>query len=301
MTLDQLMAGCPLWRQTEQGRLIGVDGIPLSFGILRHPDARGAVVISNGRVESYLKYWPWVQWLHRQGFSVYLWDHRGQGLSGRMLSNPHIGHVERFDDYIEDMARFYQQKVLPDGHRHHYLLGHSMGGAIGALYLERHPDHFERALFTAPMFGIRLPVPRALIKPVSAVLTALKPHHYVPGGHDYDPVPFEANELTTDRREYEQFRQLYRDWPPLQLGDPSNQWLQQALRATERLGRAEIVTPLKILQAQQDTIVSNVAHHAFCQRQSQHQLHTLDGRHELLIEAQAVRKQVQRHLLEWFR
>ncbi len=301
MTLARLMAACPLWRQAEHGTLAGVDGVPLHYSVLRQPGARGALVISNGRVESYLKYWPWVQWLYRQGFSLYLWDHRGQGLSGRMLSNPHIGHVERFEHYVEDMAQFYRERVAPDGHREHYLLGHSMGGAIGALYLHRHPDHFRRALFTAPMLGIRLPAPRALIKPVSAVLSVLRPHHYVPGGHDYDPAPFETNELTTDRSAYERFRQLYRDWPPLQLGDPSNRWLEQALWATATLSRMTITTPIRILQAELDSIVGNADQAAFCRRQPQHQLYPLPGRHELLIEAPAVQKAVQRHLLAWFR
>ena len=36
-------------------------------------------------------------------------DHRGQGLSGRMLDNPQPGYVESFDDYVQDFKQFYDE------------------------------------------------------------------------------------------------------------------------------------------------------------------------------------------------
>ena len=45
------------------------------------------------------------------------------------------------------------------------LFAHSMGGAIGALYLERYPDDFQKAVLSAPMIQMKvsgLPYPAAM-------------------------------------------------------------------------------------------------------------------------------------------
>lgn len=47
------------------------------------------------------------------GFDVLIIDHRGQGRSGRLLADPHLGHVNRFNDYVDDLAAFWQQEVQP--------------------------------------------------------------------------------------------------------------------------------------------------------------------------------------------
>ena len=38
-----------------------------------------------------------------------------------------------------------------EGRRPLYLYGHSMGGAIAALYLEKHPEVFTKAVLSSPM------------------------------------------------------------------------------------------------------------------------------------------------------
>ena len=62
--------------------------------------------------------------------------HRGQGRSGRLLADPHLGHVNRFNDYVDDLAAFWQQEVQPGPWRKRYILAHSMGGAISTLFLQ---------------------------------------------------------------------------------------------------------------------------------------------------------------------
>lgn len=290
-----------LWQQAEQGQFAGVDGVAVHYAILRHPNERGAVALCTGRVETYLKYAELVAELYGAGFTLYLWDHRGQGLSGRMLDNPHIGHVRRFDDYIEDFHRFYQQHIAPAGHRYRALLGHSMGGAIATAYLQRYPEHFQAAALSAPMYGIRLPVAKAILQPLVSLLASLTPGRYVPGGHDYEPVRFEENELTGDAGRYQSFRALYEAQPQLQLGDPSLNWLKEALQQIDHLAVAEVTVPILVMQAGQDSIVDNAAQCAFCARQPQHQLIRYDGaRHEILIEQDPIRSAAITASMQWW-
>ncbi len=68
------------------------------------------------------------------GFDVMIIDHRGQGRSGRLLSDTHRGHVVNFSDYVDDLAALWQQQVVPGHWRKRFILAHSMGGAIATLF-----------------------------------------------------------------------------------------------------------------------------------------------------------------------
>ncbi|MBY5993391.1 alpha/beta fold hydrolase [Ferrimonas balearica] len=291
----------PLWQQARHGEFPGVDGVTVRYSLLRHPQERGAIALCSGRVESYLKYWELVEQLYAEGYSLYLWDHRGQGRSGRMLEDPQIGHVERFDHYVEDLHHLYQAFIAPAGHRHRFLLGHSMGGAIATEYLARHPGHFQAAALSAPMYGILLPAPKWLLQPLVALMARVRPHGYIPGGGGYHVPTFEENQLTGDRERYQAFRALYHARPKLQLGDPSLRWLSEALKQIDRLARLRVQPPLLVMQAEADTIVDNAAQESFCERQPQHALKRFAGaRHELLIERDPIRDDAIRSALAWF-
>ena len=71
------------------------------------------IVVCPGRIESYIKYAELAYDLFHLGFDVLIIDHRGQGLSGRMLPDTHRGHVDNFSDYVDDLAAFWQQEVQP--------------------------------------------------------------------------------------------------------------------------------------------------------------------------------------------
>ena len=105
------------WRQRDEAEFTGVDDIPV-------------------RIESYVKYAELAYDLFHLGFDVLIIDHRGQGRSGRLLGDPHLGHVNRFNDYVDDLAAFWQQEVQPGPWRKRYILAHSMGGAISTLFLQ---------------------------------------------------------------------------------------------------------------------------------------------------------------------
>lgn len=127
------------WRQRDEAEFTGVDDIPVRFVRFRAQHHDRVVVICPGRIESYVKYAELAYDLFHLGFDVLIIDHRGQGRSGRLLADPHLGHVNRFNDYVDDLAAFWQQEVQPGPWRKRYILAHSMGGAISTLFLQHHP------------------------------------------------------------------------------------------------------------------------------------------------------------------
>lgn len=101
------------WRQRDEAEFTGVDDIPVRFVRFRAQHHDQVVVICPGRIESYVKYAELAYDLFHLGFDVLIIDHRGQGRSGRLLGDPHLGHVNRFNDYVDDLAAFWQQEVQP--------------------------------------------------------------------------------------------------------------------------------------------------------------------------------------------
>lgn len=119
----------PYWKKNgTKGNFRADDGINISYMAFEVENEKGAIVISSGRTESYIKYQELVYELTRQGYSVYLHDHRGQGYSDRLLKDDlHKGHVDEFNDYVNDLDTFVRKVVLLKSHKKMFLLAHSMG------------------------------------------------------------------------------------------------------------------------------------------------------------------------------
>ncbi len=275
------------WTHVDES-IIKIDGqISLGYTYIGHPDSKQAVVLSNGRVESYLKYKELIFDLYQQGYSVFALDHRGQGLSSRVTSNPHQGHIDKFDTYVDDFAYFIDAVVKPKNYQDLFLVGHSMGGAIGTLYLDKYPETFKAAVFSAPMYGIKLPISRRFIRWLANLLDSSEngEPNYILGGKDYHADPFEKNDLTKSQLRYDDYRQLYEQRPELKLGSPTNHWLVESIDAGSRAIKAanKSQIPLLILQANEDTVVDNFAqYHAvggLCQL-----INIDDARHEIFME-----------------
>nr|WP_081730724.1 alpha/beta fold hydrolase [Shewanella colwelliana] len=280
------------WQQISHKRLTVNDGVELAYCWVHNPASTKAIVISSGRVETYLKYKELIYDLYQLGYSIYAIDHRGQGLSSRTTHNPHQGHIDRFDDYVKDFSCFIDTIVKPAHHHALYLVGHSMGGTIGTLYIQHHPATFKAAVFSAPMYGIVLPANRAFIHWLAKKLDndSSSAPNYVLGGKDYSPDPFEKNDLTNSQHRYDAYRALYAQQPSLQLGSPTNRWLWQAIEASEqaRTAAKNSTVPILILQADQDTIVDNRAQDRAAGKHCQ-LVSITDARHEIFMESDQAR------------
>lgn len=253
-----------LWQQVHQAKFNARDGVELAYAKLINPNTDRAIVISSGRVESYIKYRELFLDIYRQGYSIYCLDHRGQGLSQRITQDPEKGHIDNFTQYIDDFEEFIEYVVVPQKHSSLSLIGHSMGGAIGTLYINRHPDTFVAATFSSPMFGIKLPANKHLITMLARQLNSFtkgKEPNYVLGGKGYEKDPFEKNDLTHCKARYENYKAFYSAIPKIKVGSPTNQWLLESLSAGEQamLAACHSPVPLLMLQAEQDTVVDNKA------------------------------------------
>jgi lysophospholipase len=260
------------WRQhAVEGEFKGKDGITIRYAALRQAKVDRAILIVNGRVESYLKYQELAWDLWRQGYSLYLIDHRGQGMSGRMLDDPQKGYVDQFDDYVLDLKQFHDQVIMADQPAKLFLLAHSMGGAISARYLERWPDDIKAAVLSSPMLGINLGgLPKWLAKGLATTIGTvgdwIGEPPYGPGQGGYQDHGFADNELTHSQSRYQAFRQIYEQHPQIKLGGATAHWIYQGITGADAAiaDAGAIKTPLLVLQAGSDSVVDNAAQDRFC-------------------------------------
>lgn len=303
------------WEQVTQSSLLTANKLHIAYCFIKNPDTTQAIVLSNGRIESYLKYKELIFDLYQQGYSVYAIDHRGQGLSSRITLNPHQGHIDKFSTYINDFSIFIDKVVLPQQHNALFLLGHSMGSTIGTLYMQQKPNTFNAAAFVAPMYGIKLPLSRPFVRWLVEKLDnrcKRREPNYILGGKDYEAGSFNKNQLTHSQERYEATLQCYQKTPQIQLGSPTNHWVVEAIDAAEEavLAAQTPPAPLLIVQAGRDTIVDNRSQNRaagiltkICTGSADQQSQLIsipDAKHEVLMEKDTPRNLALNSILDFF-
>lgn len=234
---DQLPPASAFWVKAD-------DGIRLRMGLWQAIDAadrvRGTVLLFPGRTEYIEKYNALAADLNAAGYFVLGIDWRGQGMSDRLQVNARLGHVAAFADYQRDVVEMVLAGVELDLPRPWHLLGHSMGGCIGlgALYGDL---PVERAVFSAPMWGIELgQLPHRIVIGVSALAGRLGHGDRLARQSGTENAylldePFNNNLLTSNVDSWARMLREAAAWPELTLGGVSYSWLFAALAECRRL------------------------------------------------------------------
>jgi len=295
------------WQQAEHLEFNTADCIRVCYCVWAQPEPSAWVVISPGRVEAYIKYQEVALEWAAKGYSVAIIDHRGQGFSDRLTPRHEQGHVARFTDYITDFVQFMDILAPRINNQQAYLLGHSMGSAIAALYIAQHgqnkaPYPFKAVALSAPMTGIHTnPWPASIGKAIVRLgawanrkFRANKPGYFI-GMKDYEAMAFSENDLTNSEARYNWFTQLYKNESRIRLGGPTWQWLSESLRAMALLPKVapRIELPVLILQASEDKIVTGASQHHFFKllhHKESELLPIVGAQHEILMETDAIRQ-----------
>lgn len=295
----------PFWEKRQHGFYQGEKETQLHWVSFTSPAHTKAIMVVNGRIESVYKYQELFYDLFCQGYDIYSFDHRGQGLSDRLTDNNDIGHIEDFNDYVLDLNSLTQSLITPEHYQDCYLLGHSMGGAIATQYVETHSHPYTALALSAPMHGIHMqPWLKPIANPISRYLSLWsKQPSYALGQAPYHAKPFLDNALTTCEIRYQWFRELYDTKPELQIGGPSNHWVNQGLKGAKLCvdHAAQCTLPTLLLQGEKDQIVDNNAHVKFQKKAPDCQLITIsDAKHELLFETDECRNQALVAIIDFF-
>jgi alpha-beta hydrolase superfamily lysophospholipase len=201
-----------------------------------HPASkpRGVVVIAHGFNSHSGQYVGVAERFVEAGLAVYALDHRGRGRSeGERF------HVDKFSDYVDDLATFIKRVKAHEPGLPVFLLGHSAGGVISSLYALDHQS--ELAGLVSESFAFELPAPGFALVALKG-LSHIAPHLRV--------LKLKNEDFSRDPRVVES---MNRD--PLIAGENQTaQAVAELIRADEKLraGFPRIKLPLLILHGTKD-------------------------------------------------
>lgn len=293
------------YKSGKEDYFIGKANIQIYYKIFRQAESESpAILISSGRTEAALKYKELIYDLFNNGYSVYIHDHRGQGLSNRMTEDPDMGYIDTFQFYIDDMKYFYDNTLKKSNHKKKYLLAHSMGGAIGMTYLEQNPNDFHAAAFSSPMLGFVAPTCKA-----SKLLTGQKPKYALgQGKYQDDKSVFKNNKLTGSEIRYIRMNNAFAKKNKSRLGGATYQWVYKSCQQFDYINDniKNIQTPFVLFSAENEKIVNPKAHQKFI-KEAQKLGKTCEAflienaEHELLIEKDEHRIKTINQIFKYFK
>ena len=271
-------------RRTDR-TLIGDGGVPLFTARFDADEARGTVLIVHGFTENADKFAEVIHSLLKSGLSVVAYDQRGHGRSGRAegLDGLSLTHVDDFDEYVRDMD-IVRREVLSDMPKPWRVFCHSMGGAVTALYLERHPGVFDRAAMCAPMIAPNL---SGMPKPVALALCDVEKMLKNGKKRVFVSKPYAEKEqfetaCANGRARFEWYEDLRFNTPQFQNNGPTYGWLREAIDVTKDIltpGAAEkIDAKVRLFTAGLDDVVLPGPQKSFIER-------IRDGEHRVVAGA----------------
>lgn len=291
----------PRWRSeyVKQGDFSSFDGLNLRYyhasqGEGKEP--KGCIVMLHGYCGFWGKFHEVAHFFWQAGFDVFFLEQRGHGYSGRQIDDKDMVHVIDYADYIADVKTFMDKIVMPSaGKLPKIIYAHSMGGAIAALFLEEHPEYFDAAVLSSPMFSIKTgSTPSIAVKLLCAKIRLLNQEHLpFPGGKRFDGIPtFESSSARSEKRYNYIFNQRLRD-EHYHTYMMSNGWGVASFKATARLLRraSKVKTPVLLLTAGNDVLVNMSGHEKFAKRASNVQhINYEDSKHEIYNDVDEVRE-----------
>ena len=114
-------------------------------------DLKGVVVLSHGLAEHLGRYNELVEALNAAGYGAYRVDHKGHGRTG--IENGDKGIVGAYSEYYEDLDLIVDMAISENPGKPIYMLGHSMGGLIAAMYGVTYPDKLDGQILSGAATG----------------------------------------------------------------------------------------------------------------------------------------------------
>jgi len=232
------------------------DGWPLRcFAWPQGDAARGSILFLTGRGDLVEKYLEVLAHWHAQGWELAGFDWRGQGGSGRLLSDPLICHQQSFDPLVGDLAGFVAdwRRATPAPH---VIVAHSMGAHLTLRLLAERQSGLDAAVLACPMIDIRVKaIPGWGLGTIARGAALLGRAEKKVWHRDIGDV---GGRMTScpDRRSDKAWWKAHQ--PAIASGPPSWGWVLAARGSIRRLTRRAmrgIDTPLLLLGTERDPIV----------------------------------------------
>jgi lysophospholipase len=224
---------------------------------------RGSILFQGGRGDIFEKYLESFHHWHDQGWTITSFDWRGQGGSGRLTDDPHVGDIDRFGTYLADYGAFWKEWAAATPGPH-VAMGHSMGGHLVCRALAKVLAEPDAAVLIAPMMGLHAPISARFGERLAEIAMKLGNPQRRAWKSNEKPGTTDSrlSLLTHDPDRYSDEPWWWEQKPEIKLGPPSWRWVVRAFESTRRLRvsrRVKLVkTPVLVLVAEADKLVRAV-------------------------------------------
>jgi acylglycerol lipase len=224
----------------QEGFFKGVRDANIYFqSWLPESEPRAVLLIVHGLAEHSGRYGNVVNHFVPLGYAVYGVDHFGHGKSdGKRV------YVERFDDYTNTLKIYFDMIRGRQPDKPIFLVGHSMGGLISAVYLLDHQAELAGAVLSGPAVKIPNYVTPAMLF-VGKMLSALIPK--------FGLLPLQADGVSRDPSVV----QAYVSDPLVYRGKATARLAAEMVKAMQTISgqAARITLPIMIVQGSADRLV----------------------------------------------
>ena len=243
-------------------------------------ETRAVVVLAHGFGEHAGRYDDLAGELTSRGMAVRALDFAGHGKSG---GRP--GEVPDLDLLVRDLGAFVESVRNEEPRMNCALIGHSVGGAVSALLLERHPALVDALVLSAPYLRHGEPVPEGrlrLVKRLARVFPRLGVDRIDPANLSRLPTEVEA----------------YRNDPLVFHGKATARTVLELFRGREAIeGAANLTVPLLLIHGSEDRIADPSASGELSRRTGSTDVTfelVAGGMHELLndLEQERIRERI---------
>jgi len=247
---------------------------------------KAALIVSHGYAEHSQRYAHFAQFMVENGVAVYALDHRGHGRSDGERAN-----VKSFAQFVRSLEQFIEIVKEQTPSLPHFLLGHSMGGAVATQLVLENPQGLDGLILSSPFLKNANKVSPLLLS-LSGVIS-----RYLPG---LPTVKLDAGLVSRDK----DIVSAYVNDPLVYTGGTKARLGSEMLKAGEAvLEQAQTLKlPLLVLAGTGDGLADPSGGEALFNAASSDDknLKTYEGfYHELLNEPE--KEDVYKDVLEWLK
>ena len=301
----------------------GVNDMEIAYDVIGSESAKYAIVLLPGMGEAFVKYSEFIYDMERltgNNIKFYLMDHVGQGFSERFETETADGeYVDKFEDYVNNMHIFLTTIVGDGGNkstdnqnRPVFLIAHSMGGGISAMFLEKYHGYFQAVVLSSPMIDPKTLLETWMFNDITKLLAKGACNHGKAKYYGWGQGPRTKAVDKVKDSHVTNCQNRSDNWEKTILGDPSNEivypglypkiaiggatwgWLLESLTACDGISKIKnldkISDKVLLLMAGDDTVVSRIAEKKFKGHVKDCTLIKFKkAKHELLMETDDIR------------
>ncbi|NBX76405.1 MAG: alpha/beta hydrolase [Proteobacteria bacterium] len=258
----------PLYRRAHHGAFITRDNVRLPYSFFKaSPESlingkpRATLVLAHGLGESRPQWLDQIKTFTREGYDVFIYEHRGQAHADRSLPNPNKVHVNRFEDYEHDMHEFINRVVKEKSEGPFYGVGFSMGGLITTFNGIHHPEDLSALVTISPAYQIKTrQFPVSIVKGLVDFMVWMgKEKEYSFYQKDFSEDKLELlRQHTHSADRWQAFLKVLEMYPMTVPGSLTHGWLSQMLAANQKIQKEipNLNKPTLVIEAGQDGLVN---------------------------------------------